>query len=368
MKKPHKFLAINKALVDEIYWRNMSLKSQKLFFMPLTQIFWGHRDWCNSWDKFIVEVSKEYIQDILNVRCDKKHINSNIKEWFGDMILEANGYYKEYKNTMTEKEKKELLIPFEIYKFTDKEVLIKITKPEYFVELVENSKKGFMKIPTDSIMQSKTKYMLPLYICFYYYGQRVPKAICCNEKYLQATTISLKYALGLDILDYCTMPKAFSAQDRYFLYWYTKLCTNRYYHNSEEKIAHEKRAWLKEECILPNSNLLAFETLEDAENYYLQLMKQVHFKRYEFEQKVLIPILEELNQSGVFDIHEQEVQVRSKKGERATIKKSLFKKNYPTKTIETAEEREKYPYGQYYDYGRVYNYEFRYKRLNLVCN
>lgn len=69
-------------------------------------------------------------------------------------------------------------------------------------------------------------------------------------------------------------------------------------------------------------------TLTDIYQKYDDISELVSFKRWDFEQKVLLPAITELNKGTMINFRLQDVLKRSPKGEKATWVKSYIGKNY----------------------------------------
>lgn len=362
MNAPNKTIAFNNALFDRIDFRNLSLKSQKLLLMPLGQVFWGANQEKAHRSKFVVSLSKKYIEDILGVHSNEKHINSNIREWYLDLWLEANGYDKSQKKDLTEKQINSLYKAFEIKRFTKTEVEIEILDPAMFTSLQE-SKKGFTKLDTKAVMGFENKWSLLLYLAICKHWDRKSNK---PTQEISLTTISLKKVLGMDIFDYCKISKDIDKVNRSFLHEYAVNCTNRYYINTDEEIRENKLSWInnspKADTKPETPSRLSFKTIEEMDTHFSKLIDKVHFDRFNFEKKVIIPTLNELTNSGMITFVEQESLSRAKKGEKAEKVKRLFSKVYPI-VAKDDKEQNKCDNNKKFDFTHVSSYKFICQKL-----
>ena len=119
----------------------------------------------------------------------------------------------------------------------------------------------------------------------------------------------LKMVLGLDRCDYLYIPnnqRNFYRDAEKFFYDYTN--RNGYVDKLLDKYK------------------IDYATLEDR---YNEADRTVFFKRWDFEQKVLLPAIQELNKGTMVNFRLQDVLKRSKnKGEKAQTVKSYIGKNY----------------------------------------
>ena len=120
----------------------------------------------------------------------------------------------------------------------------------------------------------------------------------------------LKMALGLDRCDYLYVPNK----------------KREFYIDVEKYIYGENRKWDYIESLMQKYGYLH---LHDIENEYNNINETVFFKRWDFEQKVLLPAIDELNQGAMINFRLQDVLKRSKcKNEKATWVRSYIGKNY----------------------------------------
>ena len=320
--------------------------------MPATQIFWGKRNFSNADAQFQVSITKEYFQKCLGTHSDRKHINSRIREWYYDMLMELCGASKKEKGDWTEEDfkKAETFNYFTLSKVKGEDIVFTITKPNEVTNL--HSQKRFIKFSTMGIMENENTHMLPLYISL-----SIDGSVCGKngkEGSLAYSTKNLKYTFGYtDPFDYCTVPAKVNQTAKEFVEEYIEFCTE--YELSEEDIANGlelnqvKKINLK--CLGHKYNIPE----DKVTKIYNKVLKKVHFKRFEFEHNILIPALEAINQSGMMKINTQRNRKKTPKGAERQNEYKLFFKKHQTLI--------KYQKSEYVDYGRVCCYIINFERL-----
>lgn len=120
----------------------------------------------------------------------------------------------------------------------------------------------------------------------------------------------LKMALGLGRCDYLYVPGK----------------KREFYVEAEKFMYGEKHTWAYAQYM---TQKYGFEQSYEFENEYHKINETVFFKRWDFEQKVLLPAINELNQGTMINFRLQNVLKRSEhKNEKATWIKSYIGKNY----------------------------------------
>lgn len=121
----------------------------------------------------------------------------------------------------------------------------------------------------------------------------------------------LKMALGLNRCDYLYIPDH----------------KREYYVDVDKHIATQND-WSYVESLFEKYNIQS-KSLRDLEKPYYEIQETVFFKRWDFEQKVLLPAISELNRGTMINFRLQDVLKRSEhKYEKATWVKSYIGKNY----------------------------------------
>lgn len=361
MKKQNSIIALSREALDKIYWNCMSLKSQKLLLLPLAQISsWGHINGRSPYQSFEISIGKEYLQEAFGTHYKSRYINAKLREWVSDMILEMNGYCKEDRKNLNEEEIENLYSLYEIIKFTKTDMVLRITDPTAVIEL-QSQKSGFLKFYTSAIFNFRQKESIPCSIAFRYGDVQVPGSHNPNDRIFSASLIMLKKIMGRGVLDYVVLNV--SAEERFFYEKYAYECTNWFYPNSKEDMDRAKQFWLDENH-MNSSASLKFNSLEAMQQKFRELVQRSKLNRTLFEDCVIIPMLKELHESKMFDIHLQEVQHKPKRpGEDSYKSQDMFFKTYPKRKPLTEEEARKYKLKQLNDYSDVLEYVFKYERL-----
>lgn len=118
----------------------------------------------------------------------------------------------------------------------------------------------------------------------------------------------LKKALGLGPTVHTTIPdhqRAFYIEASYYM--------------------EEKHTW---ELCTKLMEKYGFSTPDELEEKYYAVKESIHFKRFDFEQKVLLPAINELNSGHMINFLPREVWKRSPAGMPATKVQSYIGKNY----------------------------------------
>lgn len=123
----------------------------------------------------------------------------------------------------------------------------------------------------------------------------------------------LKKVLGLDRLDYMYIPKEYKE-------FYIE--ANKYIWDANTKYYHtpEYEAYI---C-----GKYPYRNIDEALRKCKLLESTMYFRRWDFEQKVLLPAIEELNQGTMVKFRLQKVYKRAKKGESAKKVEAYIGKNY----------------------------------------
>lgn len=116
----------------------------------------------------------------------------------------------------------------------------------------------------------------------------------------------LKTALGLDRCDYLFIPNG-----------------EREFYVEVEKMVYGS-TWKYIEHLMKKYDMNRDGLLKK----YAEISKDVFFKRWDFEQKVLLPAITELNKGTMINFRQQDVLKRAPEGEKATWVKSYIGKNY----------------------------------------
>lgn len=361
MKTQNTIIALSRAAIDKIYWNCMSLKSQKLLLLPLAQISsWGHINGRSPNQSFEISIGKEYLQEAFGTNYKSRYINAKLREWVSDMLMEMNGYRKEDRKSLSEKEMDNLYTIYEIVKFTKTDMVLRIIDPAAVIEL-QNQKSGFLKFYTSSIFAFRQKESIPCSIAFRYGDVQIPGCNNPDERIFSASLIMLKKIMGRGVLDYVVLNVP--EEERFFYEKYAYECTNWFYSNTKEEIERAKQFWLDENG-MNCSGSIKFDSLETLERKFHELVQLSKFNRTLFEDRVIVPMLKELHESQMFDIHLQEVQHKPKTpGESSYISQDLFSKSYPKRKPRTEEEAKRYKLRQLDDYSDVLEYVFKYERL-----
>lgn len=121
----------------------------------------------------------------------------------------------------------------------------------------------------------------------------------------------LKTALGMDRFDYLYIPN-----------------NQREFYIDVDKIVSGEYAWSYVEALFDKYNIQSRHAYELEKKYY-EIHDTVSFKRWDFEQKVLLPAINELNGGTMINFRLQDVIKRSKhKNVKAIQGKSYIGKNY----------------------------------------
>lgn len=137
------------------------------------------------------------------------------------------------------------------------------------------------------------------------------KSLSCWE--VDFGDLQLKKVLGLNRWDYMYIPKEYKE-------FYIE--TTKYIWTEGNKLY---RSYDYMEYICQKYN---YRSIDIAANECNRLESTMYFRRWDFEQKVLLPAIEELNQGTMIKFRLQEVLKRAPKGERAQKVKSYIGKNY----------------------------------------
>lgn len=120
----------------------------------------------------------------------------------------------------------------------------------------------------------------------------------------------LKMVLGLGRCDYLYVPDK----------------KREFYVEAEKFMYGESHTWVYVQYMMEK---YGFEDSREFENEYHKINETVFFKRWDFEQKVLLPAINELNQGTMINFRLQDVLKRSEhKYEKAAWVKSYIGKNY----------------------------------------
>lgn len=361
MKTQNPIIALSREVIDKIYWNCMSLKSQKLLLLPLAQIpSWGHINGRSPYSTFEISIGKDYLQEAFGTNYKSRYINAKLREWVSDLTMEMNGYRKEDRKYLTAEEIEKLYSLYEIVKFTKTDMVLRITDPAAVIEL-QSQKYGFLKFYTNAIFNFNQKETIPCSIAFRYGDIPVPGCSDSNERIFSSSLIELKKIMGRGILDYVVLNV--SDEERFFYEKYAHECTTWFYKNSTEDIERAKQFWLDEDG-MNTSDSLKFSSVEEMEQKFRELVRLSKFNRTLFEECVIVPMLRELHESKMFDIHLQEVQHKPKHPDEASYKsQDLFSKTYPKRKHLNEAEAIKYRLKKLDDYSDVLEYVFKYKRL-----
>lgn len=361
MKKQNKIIALSREAIDKIYWNCMSLKSQKLLLLPLAQInCWGHISGRSAYQHFEISIGKDYLQKAFGTNYKSRYINAKLREWITNMTLEMNGHRKEERKNLSEDDLSNFYSLYKLVKFTKTDMVLRIIDPEAVIEL-QSQKSGFLKFYTDAIFSFRQRESVPCSIAFRYGDIQVPGCSNPKERIFSASLIMLKKIMGRGVLDYVVLNV--SDEERFFYEKYAYECTNWFYSNSEEDIARAKQFWLDENN-MNCSGSLKFDSLEAVDQKFRDLVQLSKLNRTLFEDFVIVPMLEELHESKMLNIHLQEVQHKPKiPGESAYMSQDLFFKSYPQRKPQTEAEAKKYRLKQLNDYSNVLEYVFKYERL-----
>lgn len=340
-----KTLALSRTACHKIRFECMSMRSQKLLFVPLNEIFWGCNENFDLNQTFDVDVSKEFLQKFLGVNYNSSHINSKISEWVLDMTLEMNGYDKSYRNALVFDN---LYTIFRLKDITPDRVFFTITNPKAVTNL-PNNKEGFIRFYQKDIINFKKKGTIPFIIYIYYHSESNSETDE-YERTVKLSTPKLKKIFGKGVLDYVHFPKNITDEEILFYERYAHCCTSWFNFHTPNEIQRNKELLLIENNF-DDSNLLTFPTIYAAEQKFEELKAASHYKRTEFDSKVVVPVLEEVNNSRMFNIHRQTVKHRpKKKGDSPYCSDDLFLKEYPKK-------------GNAKDYGDVDLYVIKFRKL-----
>lgn len=326
MSEPRPILAMSIPHLTEVKWEAMCMTSQKMYFLPATQIYWGKSTHYNT-EPFLVKISKDYYQECMGTHADKKHINSNIRRDYKRMCVESCGYSKDEIKEWTDETFKESenYNYFELSAITKEDIVFKITKPEVVTNLPR--KGNFIKFATAGIMSCDTSHMIPLYIYLYLHGGKPSDKT--NKCGLLLTTFQMKSLFGYEyIFSYCSKPKSLEKWEIDFVNKYLAIKAD------ESPVESQRLADLiKEYNIL--SSMINDKTYPDcvtyddlAKDFFYQTIKKVSFKRWKFEHAVFSPALEALNKSGMMKIYPQICRKRSAKRLKAEKEVKLFSKIY----------------------------------------
>lgn len=203
---PNKIIAISKEAFNDVNIREMSLRSQKAFAIPLTKVFWGVPE-SEKDELFIrpvtapnieIKVPISYIADILGYKVNNR-LTAEIRRIYREMEKEAYGMIDpdslEQKLIIQEEKIIYRLTKFSKGRDGEKYAVFHVLRPEalYRLPYVEH---GFWTFHADDIFSFTSKYSLRVLNLL----MRCSEGDCIN-----ANTIFLKYFLGHGVLDYCTI-------------------------------------------------------------------------------------------------------------------------------------------------------------------
>lgn len=292
-----KFLRANRYFMG-----NLSPQQQKIWFLPFIAIAKKY-DMDDVDMEEIVVVSLDEAREFLGSKQSNKELKRTITTAFQKFSECYN--YSEMKDLWMEEpfRLKEIKNGYAYFRITDIFVISQfgcsVAKKQYFVfDLNEIS-----SYKNNCYQKSRTIPLLWYCMAHRHWN----KNLNCWE--IEFGDRVLKMVLGLDVYDYLYVPQqrreCYIELDKYF---------------------HEPKNWSYVEYLMDKYNVKDYEALGEL---YLEIKETVFFKRWDFEQKVLLPAIEELNKGQMLNFILQDVLERPKnKGEKATTKKSYIGKNY----------------------------------------
>lgn len=292
-----KFLRANRYFMG-----NLSPQQQKIWFLPFIAIAKKY-DMDDVDMEEIVVVSLDEAREFLGSKQSNKELKRTITTAFQKFSECYN--YSEMENLWMKE-------PFRLKEIKNGYAYFRITDIFVFSQFgVSRTKKQYFVFDLDEISSyknncyQKSRAIPLLWYCMAH--RHWNKNLNCWE--IEFGDRVLKMVLGLDVYDYLYVPQqrreCYIELDKYF---------------------YEPKNWSYVEYLMDKYNVKDYEALREL---YLEIKETVFFKRWDFEQKVLLPAIEELNKGQMLNFILQDVLERPKnKGEKATTKKSYIGKNY----------------------------------------